>query len=177
MNWPNRLTIFRMLLVPVFVLAILYHRLDIGFVIFVIATLTDALDGYLARVLNQKTRLGSLMDPIADKLLLGSAFFCFSLIKGLPAYIKMPIYVPLVVISRDILLVLGVFVVNFMKGEVNIKPTALGKITTVLQMLTIIAVLVRFTYSSWVWNLMVVLTIISGFDYIVTGARGINERE
>ena len=100
MNWANRLTICRILLIPIFITAILYHKLNFAFVVFVVATITDALDGYIARVRNEKTKFGAIMDPIADKMLLGSAYISLSLVKGLPAYLRMPVYVPIIVISR-----------------------------------------------------------------------------
>jgi len=176
MNIANRLTILRIILVPVFILAILYHRLNIAFIIFLGAAATDGLDGYIARTRNQKTRFGTVMDPIADKMLIGSAFLCFSLVGGLPAYIKMPIYVPLVVISRDVIILLGALMIYLLTGTIDVKPTILGKITTFLQMATIILVLLRFIYSNWVWNTTVVFTIVSGLDYLRLGSRQINER-
>ncbi len=176
MNIANRLTILRIILVPVFILVILYHRLNIAFVIFLVAAVSDGLDGYIARTWNQKTRFGTVMDPLADKMLLGSAFLCFSLVSGLPAYIKMPIYVPLIIISRDVLILLGTVMIYLLTGTIDIKPTILGKITTFLQMVTIILVLLRFVYSNLVWNTTVVFTVVSGLDYLRLGSRQINGR-
>ena len=122
MNWPNRLTIFRIVLVPVFITAVLYHRLNLAFGIFLVAAVTDALDGYLARALNERTKLGAVLDPLADKLLIGSAFVCFSLVTGLPEYLKMPVYVPIVVISRDVFILLGAAIVYLVSGEIQSLP-------------------------------------------------------
>ena len=174
MNWANRLTILRIILVPIFITAVLYHRLDIAFLIFVLATVTDALDGYIARMRKEKTRFGAMMDPIADKMLIGSAFISFSLVAGLPAYLKMPVYVPMIVISRDVIILMGAAIVYLLTGSIKVKPTIVGKMTTVFQMVTIIVVLLRFVYSSWVWNIMVILTIVSGLDYIRIGSNQIN---
>ncbi len=174
MNWPNRLTMLRIVLVPVFVALVLYGNLFIAFIVFVIASLTDALDGYLARKLDQKTVFGSVMDPVADKLLLNSAYICFSVVAGLPHYLDMPIYVPVAIISRDLIIVIGIIGIYLVKGSINIKPTILGKTTTVFQMLTIVAVLLKFYYSSWLWNTTVVLTVLSGLDYLRIGARETN---
>ena len=174
MNWPNRLTILRIILVPVFIAAILYHRLEAALAVFILATVTDAFDGYLARTLRQKTRFGAIMDPVADKLLNGSAYICFSMVAGLPDHLKMPIYVPVVVISRDIIILLGVMAIYLLGGKMDIRPTMLGKVTTCLQMSTIIAVLLKFPHSMWVWNTMVALTVISGIDYIRIGSAEIN---
>ncbi len=174
MNWANRLTITRILLVPVFITTVLYHRLDIALVVFALATVTDALDGYVARTFKEKTRLGAVMDPIADKMLIDSAFISFSMVSGLPAHLKMPIYVPMVIVSRDVIILLGVAIIYLLTGGVEIKPTLVSKVTTVFQMLTIILVLLNFVYSSWMWNITVALTVISGLDYIRIGSRYVN---
>ncbi len=174
MNWANRLTITRIILVPVFIAAIMYQRLNIALVVFVIATITDGLDGYLARSRNEITRFGAIMDPIADKMLIGSAFLSFCIVQGLPAYLKMPVYVPIVIISRDVIILLGVFIIQVITGGVEIKPTMVGKITTFFQMITVIALLLRFVHSSWLWNTTVALTVISGIDYIGKGTSKIN---
>ena len=177
MNWANRLTILRIVLVPVFVLAILYHRLDIALGIFILAAITDGLDGYIARSRNEITTLGKTMDPIADKLLIVSAYLSFSLVRGLPEYLNMPIYVPLIVISRDVIILLGAMIIHLIRGSVTIRPTVLGKITTFFQLLTIILMLMRFIHSSWLWNITVVLSILSGLDYIRLGARQVQINE
>lgn len=174
MNWANRLTIFRILLVPFFITAILYHRLDIAFIAFLVAAITDGLDGYIARAFDQKTKLGAMMDPLADKLLIASAFLSFSLVSGLPDYLRMPIYVPMIVISRDALILMGIGVIYLTNGDVEFKPTWISKVTTVFQMLTIIALLLRFVYSSWLWTITAGLTVISGIDYVLIGSKLIN---
>jgi cardiolipin synthase len=152
----------------------MYHRLDIGFIIFLIATITDGLDGYIARMRNEKTRFGAIMDPIADKMLIGSAFISFSLVSGLPDYLKMPVYVPIIIISRDVFIMLGAMIIYLLAGKIDVKPTIVGKMTTFFQMLTIVCVLLRFTYSSWIWNITVALTVISGLDYLRIGSKQIN---
>lgn len=174
LNWPNRLTVLRIILVPVFITAIVYHRLEIALVVFIAASATDALDGYLARVLKEKTEFGAILDPIADKLLLNSAFICFSLVSGLPDYLHMPVYVPIAIISRDVIILIGAMVIYLLNGKIEARPTVIGKLTTCFQMLTIVAVLLRFMYSSWIWNFTVVMTLASGLDYIRIGLRQIN---
>ncbi|MEA3489563.1 MAG: CDP-alcohol phosphatidyltransferase family protein [Candidatus Omnitrophota bacterium] len=174
MNWANRLTMFRIVLVPVFIIAVLYHQLVIAFVVFIVATITDGLDGYIARTRKEKTRLGAIMDPIADKMLIGSAFICFSLVTGLPEYLKMPVYVPIIVISRDVIILLGAMVIYLLTGSIKVRPTIIGKVTTFFQMFTIICVLLQFSYSCWVWNATIIITVISGLDYLRVGSRQIN---
>ena len=174
MNWANRLTMIRIVLVPLFIMSVLYHRLDLALGCFVFAAVTDALDGYIARTFNQKTKLGATLDPIADKLLIVSAFVCLSLVSGLPEYSRMPIYVPVAVISRDAIILLGAGIIYLHNGDIVIRPTVISKITTFSQMLTIIAVLTKFVHAGWIWNAAVVLTVVSGLDYIRLGAEQVN---
>ncbi|MFQ5952364.1 MAG: CDP-alcohol phosphatidyltransferase family protein [Candidatus Omnitrophota bacterium] len=176
MNWANRLTILRIILVPVFIAAILYHRLYLALAIFVLAAITDGLDGYIARVRKERTQLGRILDPVADKMLILSGFVSLSLVAGLPDYLKMPIYVPIIVISRDVIILLGAVVIYLLTERLEIKPTILGKVTTFFQMITIISLLLGFVYSNWIWNTTVVFTVLSGLDYIRIGARQVNEK-
>ncbi|MFH1877898.1 MAG: CDP-alcohol phosphatidyltransferase family protein [Candidatus Omnitrophota bacterium] len=174
MNWANRVTLLRIVLVPVFITAVSYHSLNLALVIFILAAITDGLDGYLARTRNEKTKLGSIIDPIADKMLIGSAFICFSLVKGLPAYLEMPVYVPIIVISRDVIILAGAMIVYLLNSGIDVRPSVLGKITTVIQMLTVISLLLRFPYSNWMWNTTAVVTVASGLDYLRIGSNQIN---
>lgn len=170
----NMITILRMMLIPVFIMTVMYHKLNLAFVIFVIAAATDGLDGYIARVRKERTQLGRILDPVADKMLIISAFVSFSLVSGLPGYLKMPVYVPIIIISRDVFILLGAVVIYLLTQNLEIKPSILGKITTFFQMLTVISLLLRFVYSCWIWNAAVVLTVISGLDYLRIGAKQVN---
>lgn len=174
MNWANKITILRIILVPVFISAILYSRLDVALVIFVIASITDGLDGYIARSRDQKTQLGAVMDPIADKLLIGSAYISFCMVKGLPEYLQLPAYVPIIVISRDALILLGALLIYLINEKIEVKPSILGKMTTVFQMVTVIALLLQFVHSNWLWNATAILTLISGLDYLRVGSKQFN---
>ena len=178
MNWANRLTILRVILVPVFIMAVFYQRLTLALVIFILAAVTDCLDGYVARAFKEKTQFGAIMDPIADKLLVGSAFICFSLVKDLPAHLRMPVYVPIIIISRDVIILLGVMCIYILgPGHSHeIRPTRVSKVTTVFQMVTVIALLAGFIYSNWLWNITVVLTVMSGLDYIRIGSSKFNAK-
>jgi cardiolipin synthase len=163
-----------MMLVPVFIITILYHRLNLAFLVFVIAAITDGLDGYIARVRKERTRLGKILDPVADKMLIISAFICFSLVSGLPDYLKMPAYVPIIVVSRDFFIVFGAIVIYLLTQKLEVRPTVLGKVTTFFQMLTVISLLLGFIYSNWIWNTTVVFTVLSGLDYLRIGAKQVN---
>lgn len=177
MNLANKITIARILLIPFFVALVLYSRIDLALWVFLLAVLSDALDGYIARTWKQKTKLGALLDPVADKFLIISAFVCLVFVRGLPLIIKLPPYVPIVVISRDIIIVLGVILIYITKGDIEVRPSILGKITTFLQMLTIIFVLAQFKYAVFLWNIMVVSTVISGVEYVREGSKVLSERQ
>ncbi len=175
MNFANRISIARIILVPFFVAAIVYAQLKIALAIFIVCILSDALDGYIARTRAQKTRLGTLLDPIADKLLLLSGFVALSVVGDLPIALRFPPYMPIIVISRDVLIILGCLVIYLLKGKVDIKPTALGKATTFFQMISIVSILVQFAYSIVLWNIAVALTVLSGLGYLRIGSRMLNE--
>lgn len=181
MNLANKISIVRILLIPFFIGSIVYYKNEGSFAsylplsIFFIAVMSDALDGFVARRFNQKTELGTILDPMADKLLIITAFICLSMSKSIPPNLKLPAWLPIVVISRDIIIVLGSVVVHFIRGNIQIVPTAWGKITTFLQMFTILAVLTKFHYSYVVWNIAGVFTAISGVDYIIRGSRTLSE--
>jgi cardiolipin synthase len=171
----NKITISRIILTPIFITAIIYSRTDIALVLFILAVLSDGLDGFIARSLNQKTALGTVLDPIADKILLVSAFICLSLVRSIPPDLRMPPYVPIIVISRDAIIVLGSVIVYFIKGDVKIEPSFWGKFTTFFQMMTIVSILVKFHYSYIVWDIAVLLTVVSGADYMIKGSRALGE--
>ena len=177
MNIANKITILRVLLTPVFFGLVLYYKPEqdhlrfIALSIFAIAVLTDAVDGFLARFLKQKTPLGTIMDPIADKFLLITSFIALTVWSG---SIKLPLWLPIVVVGRDIIIVIGVVVIFLTNGDIKIAPSMLGKLTTFFQMMAIISVLLLYKRSEYVWNLAVFFTLLSGIDYIFRGAKQLN---
>lgn len=175
MNLANKITVSRIILIPFFIAAVVYSRMDIALVLFIIAVITDGVDGFIARALKQKTRLGTFLDPMADKLLLISAYICLAFANNIPSYIKMPPYVPIMVISRDVIIVLGSVMIHIITGDLKVSPSAAGKITTFFQMATIICILIQFEYSFIIWNIAVVFTAFSGIDYIIKGSRLLTE--
>ncbi len=138
-NWtiPNLLTIVRVLLTPVFVVFFMQERLYSALLTFGAAGLTDALDGVIARILHQRSRLGAMLDPLADKILLVTSFVCLA-IKG-----WIPDWLAVVVVSRDVIIVGGLAVLSFSGVDVKerIRPLLISKINTTAQMLLILAVL------------------------------------
>ena len=181
MNLANKITILRILLVPFFIASLLYYgegREYLRFaalIIFTIASFTDAIDGGIARSHDQVTELGTVLDPIADKLLIMSAFIALSIIGSLPANLRIPAWAVLAVITRDIIIILGSLLIHFLKGSIKIKPSFLGKITTFFQMAAIIAILTIFKYSRFLMYPAVFFTIISGVDYIWRGSKELTE--
>lgn len=175
MNLANKISIARIILIPFFITAIVYSRMDIALGFFVIAIMTDAIDGFIARTFKQKTQLGTILDPVADKLLLLSAYICLAVVNNIPPSLKLPPYVPIIVISRDAIIVLGSMVVYLIKGDLKVTPNVAGKITTFFQMITIVAILIKFEYSYILWNLAMLFTIISGAGYIIRGSRLLSE--
>jgi cardiolipin synthase len=171
LNLANKITIARIICIPFFIASIIYSRLDIALVIFIIAVISDAADGFIARTLKQKTEFGTILDPVADKLLLLSAYICLSLAGSIPEGVRLPAYVPIIVISRDVLIVLGSIMVHVVTGNLRVAPSAVGKITTFFQMITILSILLQFKYSFVIWNIAVLFTILSGIDYLIKGSR------
>jgi len=178
MNLPNLITVFRILLVPVFIGSLFYWRggdaLRLAAAcIFVVASATDALDGALARKLNQQSRVGALLDPIADKLLLTSAFFGLAFFSGIPIEYRSPAWLTITVISRDVILVVGALTIWMMVGRFDANPNKLGKITTVFQMVFIAAVLfdVAPAWRGVLAAATCALTVVSGLRYIHEGFK------
>lgn len=179
MNLPNWISVFRVLLVPVFLGSLFYWNLEnihyryFPAALFLVAALSDALDGFIARAWNQKTRLGILIDPLADKILLVSAFIALTFLSGIPQNVKIPVWLTLIVISRDILLTLGAVIIHAIRGKFDPCPNFLGKLTTFFQMILVIALLVgaHVIYINTVIVLVAVLTVLSGAAYTRLGAR------
>jgi cardiolipin synthase len=180
MNLANRLSVFRILLVPVFIVLLVYYNPGqdalrfLALAVFSLAVLTDAADGYIARIKNIKTTLGTFLDPIADKLLLVSAFICLAVIHNMPKGISLPVWVPIVVISRDIIILFGSLLIYIITGSLDVRPSWLGKVTTFFQMFTIISILLQFKFSFILWNSAVIFTVLSGMGYILKGSKLLN---
>ena len=136
--------------------------------IFILAVISDAVDGYIARISKQQSKAGLILDPLGDKLLLMSAFICLSFDKFNSAF---PLWVTFIVISRDVLILLGTAVIYMVKQNINISPTKWGKLTTTLQMLSVIAVLIQWRLGFILWWLAIIFTVLSGIDYIMRGFK------
>lgn len=171
---PNQLTVLRMAVVPVLILLIVYGYTGWALLTFVLAGLTDMLDGLIARRWSQRTHLGTFLDPIADKLLLVSSFTILTF-GSLELTVRIPLWLTITVISRDLLLVLSVLIFNLTIGRRAFPPSILGKCTTVAQLLLIMTVLVgnwlqfRLPGTTTVVYLALVLTVASGLHYMAQG--------
>jgi cardiolipin synthase len=173
MGLANWLTVLRILLIPVFVSLLVYRRPGLALVVFAAAALTDLLDGYVARQRGIQSRLGAFLDPMADKLLLISSFVTLTWLKALPFWIAA------VVISRDIILVVGALAIHMAGGRIYPRPTWAGKAATFFQILTVLTGLtgrflkIELGAAVFMW-LAAAFTIVSGLQYIVQGMRFLN---
>jgi cardiolipin synthase len=177
MNIPNFLSLLRIILVPVFVIFLIQDSYIKALIVFTIAGLTDALDGTLARLLNEQTKLGAFLDPLADKLLLSTSFISLSIFGLIPGWLTV------IVISRDFIILLGIVILSMMSITYEIHPIFISKITTALQIGTVFLTLFlkSFNYSIVSHDLIIILawltasfTIISGLWYIFKGINFIN---
>lgn len=176
----NQLTILRMLLIPAFVILLVYGHRGWALVVFLAAGLTDLLDGLIARIAGQKTDLGAWLDPMADKLLLVTTFVVLT-IPAIPLANHLPLWLTVSVISRDIVIIGVVAIVNLAMGPRTFRPSMWGKMTTAALILTSVIVM-YFNYlgetsvivdvSIWV---SFALTVISAADYFVRLRLLINE--
>jgi cardiolipin synthase len=168
-NIPNILTVIRILLTPLFVIFLLKNLIHPALIVFTVAAVSDGLDGLLARYFNQYSILGAYLDPIADKLLLASAYVSLAVLKIIPAWLAV------IVLSRDILIVTGIAVFALSDIQIEIKPSLVSKWTTVSQLLTIFLVLldpniqgIYLTKILLFW-ITACLTITSGLHYVFLG--------
>ena len=177
MSLANKISILRILLVPGIVASLVYYHPDrdglrfLALGLFVVGMVSDALDGFLARTHGQQSQLGTLLDPIADKLLILSTLISCSMIHGLPTWMRIPAWFNLIVISRDALLVTGTIVIFFLQGRWNVRPSRLGKWATFGQMLVIAMVLLGLPAKTPVIIVAAALTVVSAIHYVRVGIR------
>ena len=180
LNLANQLTLLRLVLVPAFALLTLYGELGWALVVFVVAGITDALDGLVARLTNQRTAIGAWLDPMADKLLLLTTFIVLSL-PGIGLTNRLPWPLTALIISRDVVIVLTAAVITLALGPRTFKPTVYGKAATATYIVTCIVVML-FNYLKQTSVLVdvgilasLVLTLVSGAHYVVHVRRIINQ--
>lgn len=188
MTIATQITIFRILLIPVFVGFAIYYGQSVAagtpdwtlriaaIATFTIAAVSDAVDGYVARHFNQKSRLGAILDPLADKLLLLSAILTLSFTDWGQ---KFPLWFPIIVIFRDIVAIAGAFVIDHLAGSCKITTHWTGKVATALQMVAVlwIAIDVRTPSLLWPTTLAALFTLISGVINLTDGLRQIQHSD
>ena len=174
-TYANQLTILRMIFIPCFVLLIIYGHPKSAMLVFILAGLTDGLDGLLARMLKQKTVLGSFLDPMADKLLLTAAFITLT-IPSVPVAFHIPIWLTVTSISRDLLIALASLIIHLQTSHAEFPPSFLGKCTTAAQ-LTTVAIVMLANFSSMVTPFLdpliyatLLVTVASGLHYFYRSA-------
>ena len=171
LNTPNTLTIIRIIIIPIFVTAIIYKRYDYALYLFVIAALTDIFDGLFARLKNQKTALGTFLDPLADKFLIVTSFIILS------TYGLIAKWLAITVISRDTIVIIGWFLLYVVTGKPNVESSSLGRATIWVQSVFVAYVLLNLNffpllsiYPAFQW-ITAGFTIISGLQYIYRGLK------
>jgi cardiolipin synthase (CMP-forming) len=171
MTIPNCLTLLRILLTPVLVWLLLDRRLSQALLVFILAGFTDGLDGLIARVFHQKSRLGAYLDPLADKLLLICCFILLGRLRLLPNWLV------IIAVSRDAIILLGIVTLMLHQIRVQIRPTVLSKLTTLMQLGTVFIMLcsAHVTLPDWGYSILFAITAAataaSGFHYMLIGVK------
>ena len=174
---PNILTLLRILLTPLFIILLMKHLYAQALLVFTVASVSDGLDGFIARCFDQRTRLGAYLDPLADKLLLVSAFVCLGVLAVLPAWLAV------IVITRDILIVLGIAILTITEKPYEVQPSIISKCTTAAQLVAVAAVLLHQSFGlaaivlTPLYWLVAGLTTLSGLHYIYLGMAILQEGE
>src|SRR3954466_923965 len=188
MTTANKITVVRIVMIPAFVTMAIYYGESIkrgqalewmrftAICIFLVAAVSDGLDGYVARRYNQRSRLGVILDPIADKGLLLSGIITLSISNWSeidPHYGRFPIWFPVLVITRDIVIVVGSVVLHLLNGTVRVRPSWTGKVATVLQMAAIAWVMLQLRIPPLVYVVTAagIFTLVSGMIYVRDGVR------
>ncbi len=178
MTLANQITIVRILLIPVFVVLAVYYSESVradepvawlrwaAVAVFVLAAASDGLDGWIARRFNQRSALGVVLDPIADKGLLLAAIITLSVY---PWLVSLPLWFPVLVIARDVWILMGCSLLKFLTGHVEIRPSILGKVATALQMAAVTWVLLQIPHEQWVVYGAGLFTLLSGLGYTWRG--------
>ncbi len=172
---PNILTLVRILLTPVFVILLLRDMFPVALLVFAAAGISDGLDGMIARYMNQRTTLGAYLDPAADKLLLTSAFIVMAVLGIIPDWLMV------IVITRDVVIVLGLAILTLTEKKYEVKPTLVSKCTTAIQILLVFVSLydpartkLALLHPVLLWG-TAILTTLSGLHYIYIGMNILQE--
>ena len=201
MTTANKITIARIMLIPVFVAMALYYGRSVqhgsplewqrwmAIAVFVLAAASDGIDGYIARRYNQKSRLGEVLDPLADKGLLLSGIITLSFSNW--GY-EFPVWFPVLIVARDVVILSGTVTLHFLNGSVRVRPTWTGKTATALQMVAIALCMLQWNWfqktlaiGRWTLDLSSLdlavwlagfFTLVSGFGYVVSGIAQLHDK-
>ena len=183
---PNILTFVRMGLIPVFATLLVYGRETAALIVFAVAGISDGIDGFIARRMKQQSELGTIMDPIADKLLMTTAFVMLT-IPGLLSpsrHLPVPFWVTAAVIGRDVLIIVVAMAIIMMTGFRGFKPSSLGKASTFVQVAAVILILTAAVfpqlngiYLPTTYTIVTLFAFLSGVHYIFYVARLMREAE
>lgn len=173
MNVPNLLSLFRLFLTAFFIVSIVYNRYRLALLFFVLQSVSDMLDGFLARTMGQKTPLGAYLDPMADKVMLASSYIVL-LYKEL-----IPLWLVLIVLLRDVVITLGFWFLVRTSPDTEPRPSLVSKTTTMFQMLTVVYILwsVDRPYGFFFFYSTAALSVVSGLQYIFIGYNTLFRKE
>lgn len=183
-TFATQITIFRILLIPVFIGLAVYYGESVAsgkanetlrwwtIAVFAVAALSDAVDGYVARHFNQRSRLGAILDPLADKLLLLSGIITLSFTGWRQHF---PLWFPTLVIFRDLASIGGAFLIDYLTGKCVIKPHWTGKVATFAQFAAVLWLMLDIPFLIWPTALAGAFTAISGFLNLAAGVRQVQE--
>ncbi len=180
LTFANKVTVGRILLVPFFIATVLHLSSErpylrwVALGLFLTAVISDIIDGYIARTRHQKTRAGAILDPLADKLLLISAFICLYTERAQFTEISFPLWFVVAIISRDVILLIGAMLIQFTTGRLEIEANRSGKLTAFFQIVCVLGVLLQLKFTFVFWYIALAATVISGVIYIKEGIKIIN---
>jgi cardiolipin synthase len=175
-----------MVLIPVFVSLLIYRRFGFALAVFLLAGITDGLDGLLARRFDQRSQLGTILDPIADKLLLVTSFVVLSMRsvfpQPVPSHLPIPFWVTVAVISRDVFIIVGAAAINMVTGFRGFRPSMLGKVNTTVQIVAIGVIILAASvpygtgyYLPTLYTTVFALALLSGAHYVFFVSKLLNE--
>mgnify|MGYP001563640582 CR=1 FL=1 len=178
----NKITIARFVAIPVLVGTMLYYSPEREYIrwvalgIYLLAEATDVVDGYVARHLRQKTRAGSILDPLADKLLFLTTLVCLYKISwDFEWPVRLPLWLVIAFFTREVFIVIGALVIEIKRGGAEIRPNIFGKATAFLQVICVTAVFLQFSLTIFIWWLALTATVISGIIYMREGIKALND--
>lgn len=178
----NKVTIARFIAIPILIALLLYYTPEREYIrwyalgLYLLAEITDVIDGYIARNYRQKTKAGSILDPLADKILFLSTLLCLyqvSIDHNWP--VRIPLWLVVAFFTRDVILIIGGFLLEMKRGLIEIQPNQWGKLTAFLQVVCLTAVFINFALAPVIFYVALATTVISGIIYMKEGIKVLND--